>query len=509
MTGTATSGHGKSSAGQAGPQGVPKRRRASDLPAAMAVTLLGALLPGAGYLWTRRHVLGLLVLLPTVALTAAAGWYVGRDFATATDLAFDPSRLRYAVGVMAVALTLWAVVVVTTYRMVRPPHLTRLQTTLGGSFVLVLCLSLAAPVVVGARYALTQADLVETVFEDNRSATAPQEVIEEDPWAERPRVNVLLLGGDGNVQRDGVRTDSIILASVDTRTGHTVLFSLPRNLIGAQFPPGSALHDLYPDGYTGEGDPATSMLNAVYGQVPARHPKVLGESDNEGADALKQAVAGSLGVDVDYYVLVNLLGFRDLVDAMGGVTVNVSKPVPIGGNIDLGIPPEDYLEPGPDQRLDGFEALWYSRGRYGSDDYERMERQRCMVRAIIEEAQPWTLLRRFEDLAATGKEIVRTDIPAGLMPAFVDLALRVKDAPVTSVVFRRSAAFSPGDPDFEWMRAVVRKALADSADRSDGRPQPSVSAPSSAPPPSSDGPRADAADPGPALDAADACAFRP
>ena len=130
------------------------------------------------------------------------------------------------------------------------------------------------------------------------------------------------------------------------------------------------------------------MLNAIYGQVPALYPGILGESDNEGADALKQAVAGSLGVPVDYYVLVNLLGFQQVVDAIGGVTVNVNEPVAINGNTDRGIPPTGYLEPGPDQHLDGFHALWFARGRWGSDDYERMLRQRCMVDAIVEAADP-------------------------------------------------------------------------------------------------------------------------
>ena len=66
----------------------------------------------------------------------------------------------------------------------------------------------------------------------------------------------------------------------------------------------------------------------------------------------------------------------------------------------------------------------------------------------------------FTRVPATGKEIVRTDIPAALMPAFVELALRVKDAgSVRSVVFRSSDEFTPADPDFGWMRSVVRKAL--------------------------------------------------
>lgn len=494
-----------------GPRGthraeVPRHRRARGLAGTVGVTLLGAVLPGAGYLWTRRFNLGLAVLMPSVSVAVTVGYLVGRDPRSAVDVAFDPARLQVAAGLLAAGLVLWVVVVATTYLLVRPARRRRTESALGAGFVLVLCLAVAAPVLLGARYAMVQADLVHTVFQENESATVPVGVTEEDPWAGRERVNLLLLGGDGSVHRDGVRTDSMILASIDTHTGRTVMFSLPRNMEKARFPRRSPLHDLYPDGFTGYTDESNWLLNAVYGQVPALHPGVLGKSDNEGADALKQAVSGSLGIPVDYYMLVNLLGFRQLVDAMGGVTVNINVPIPIGGNTDLGIAPDDYLEPGPAQRLDGFEALWYSRGRYGSDDYQRMERQRCMIDAIIAEAKPWTLLRRYQDLAATGKQIVRTDIPSELMPAFVDLALKVKDASVRSVVFRSSERFWPADPDFAWMQSVVRKALAP-RDRSlvegrgpAGSPAPSASAsPGVVPVP----------DPGDAVDAADACAYHP
>ena len=168
---------------------------------------------------------------------------------------------------------------------------------------------------------------------------------------------------------------------------------------------------------------------------------------------------GALGVPVDYYLLVNLAGFRSIVQAIGGVTVNINEPIPIGGNTDLGIPPDSYLKPGPDRRLNGFQALWFARGRYGSDDYQRMERQRCMIDAIIHEAKPLNLLRRFESLAAVGQEIVRTDIPQDLLPAFVDLAGTVKDSRVRSVVFRASDRFAPGNPDYAWVHQKVRRAL--------------------------------------------------
>jgi LCP family protein required for cell wall assembly len=457
-------------------------RRSRSLGGALGITVLGAVLPGAGYLWTRRR-LGYVVLLPFLLGVAVLAYYAS-DVHRLLEFGFDPARLRVAAVLIGVAFAVWAFTVVTTYVMARPLGMTRLEGGLGALVVGLLCILVALPTVQGVRIARAQADLVTTVFSDDRSATTPPDANKSDPWAGRDRVNVLLLGGDGGVGRTGIRTDTVILLSVDTQTGKSVMFSLPRNMMNAQFPEDSPLHDVFPDGFRGEGDPASWMLNAVYSQVPALHPHILGASDNEGADAVKEAVAGSLGTHVDYYVLINLLGFQQLVDAIGGVTVNVNEPIAINGDTDRGIPPTGYLQPGPDQHLDGFHALWYARGRWGSDDYERMLRQRCMVSALIDEADPLNVLRRYQALAAAGKEILRTDIPRQLMPAFVDLALGAKRK-VRSIAFVSSDHFFSGDPDFAWMRSVVAKALA---------PRPSA---------------APKDDPGTAVKTEDACGYHP
>ncbi len=480
-------------------------RRARGLGGTLGVTLLGALLPGAGLVWTRRRRLGYLLGLTTLALAGVGTWYVVRDPGVLLRVAVDPTRLKVAAVVLGCGLLAWAALVATTYALVRPHHRPRWHSAVGYVVVVALCTAVAAPVVLSARYALVQADLVEEVFADTESATVPEEATAEDPWAGQERVNLLLLGGDGGVNRIGVRTDSMILVSMNTRTGRTTLFSLPRNLARAQFPVGSPLHEAYPDGFTGVGDPGNFILNAVYSQVPALNPGILGRSDNEGADALKLAVGGSLGLTVDYYLLVNLQGFRRIVDAMGGVSVNINEPIPVGGNTDLQIPPERYLQPGPDQRLDGFEALWYSRGRYGSDDYRRMERQRCMVDAIINEARPVNLIRRYQGLAAAGKRIVRTDIPRALLPAFVELSLAVKDAKVTSVAFVSSERFLPGDPDFAWMREVVRRALVPPSGAGGPRGARSGASPSASPTPGA----SPSADPGTPVEAEDICGYDP
>lgn len=378
------------------------------------------------------------------------------------ELSLNPDALLWIVAGIFVIWWLWVAAICRIYVRTRKraapgPRILRVAAA---CVVFLLCAAVSAPMAVGARYAVVQRDLISTVFSNDTASQTTPKVTKADPWGKRKRVNVLLLGGDGAVHRPGVRTDSVILASIDTKTGSTVMFSLPRNLQRVPFKPGSKLAEVYPNGFTnGVRDNAEFFLNAIYRNVPAVHPGVLGHSDNEGADAVKLAVSGALGIRVDYYVLVNLAGFSKIVDAMGGITVNINERVPIGGNTDLQILPDDYLEPGPNQKLNGFQALWFTRGRFGSTDYKRMARQRCALNAIAAEASPANMLKRYTRLASAGKQIVRTDIPQSLLPAFVELAGKVKGQPMKSVGFERSDEFHPDEPDFDYVHAAVQAAL--------------------------------------------------
>ena len=396
----------------------PGRRTRRDCPR--------CLLPGAGYLWTRRR-LGWLVLVPFLVGLGVAAYYAQDVRRSSTRSPSSPSTrpgCASSGSPIGLAFVVWAFTVVTTYPMARPLGMNRLEKSLGATRRRTdLRAGRAAG---GPEHAADDhpGALRGHGLRRRADRDVPEGVTEEDPWAGQDRVNVLLLGGDGGVGRDGHPHRQRDPA----QHGH------PDRQVGDVQP--AAQHD---ERAVPRGQPAARRLprrlqrggrpgqldaqRGLQGQVPALYPGILGESENEGADAIKQAVAGSLGTHVDYYLLINLLGFQQLVDAIGGVTVNINEPVAINGNTDLGIPPTGYLEPGPDQHLDGFHALWFSRGRWGSDDYERMLRQRCMVDAIIEEADPLNVLRRYQALAKAGEEILRTDIPRKLMPAFVDLAL--------------------------------------------------------------------------------------
>src|SRR5688500_6299153 len=109
--------------------------------------------------------------------------------------------------------------------------------------------------------------------------------------------------------------------------------------------------------------------------------------------------------------------------------------------------------------MDGERALHYARGRFGLSDYQRMDRQRCMINAIVDAGDPMTLISRYQDLAATTKDIVMTDIPQSVVGDFADLALKVKDAGIRSIVFDDSV-IRPAYPDYDLIRQHVQDAIA-------------------------------------------------
>ena len=440
---------------------------------AMAFTVAGTLIPGLGLIAAKRRVAGVIVLAVFLgAVVVLAGWAITDPQAVAA-MAVRPSMLNGLAVALVITAVAWVVVVVATHLALRtnPNHTQRL---VGGVLVGVLAFAVAAPMAVAARYSYDQASLVSAVFKsdkDTKSATRPSgwdtEVPGEpqpsaDPWAKKPRLNLLLLGGDAGKGRTGTRTDTVIVASIDTKTGDTTLISLPRNTGRMPFPADSPLSDYYPNGFTdGDGNNPEYFLNAMYDNVPARIPKdLLGETDNLGADVMKLSVGEATGLDIDYYVEINLAGFEKMINALGGITVNINTYIPIGGNTDLGIPPGEYLEPGPNQHLKGRDALWYARGRYGSDDFARMDRQRCVIDAVIKQANPANMLARYEDIAKAGKDIVKTDMPREVLPLMVDLSLRVKDGNVRSVVFKHGVdGFSSPNPDYDLMRQRVKTAV--------------------------------------------------
>lgn len=422
---------------------------ARGLPRALALTLASALVWGIAHFVTGRRIAGGLLLALYAALTAAAAGAVTVYRSDLLHLAVQPDVLQRLSAALVALGALWILIVIRSYQHLRPPQMALSAKTLGAASVAVMCFGVAVPVAWSAHSTYVYRDALTSIF--RTGSENGRHVDSKDPFNGQSRVNILLLGGDAAADRTGVRTDSMTLASVDTKTGDTVLLSLPRNLEHFPMPPGPA-RDRFPYGFTGDGPLNPGLLNEVY-EYAEQHPDVVPgvPKNHRGPELLKATVAGVLGLRVDYYILVDMFGFADIVDAMGGVKIKVTESIPYGleGSV---------LQPG-DRRLSGKEALWYGRSRTNSSDYVRMSRQKCLMRAIAEQADPQTVLTSFDKLAAAAKRTLSTDIPQELLPALMKLSNKVKDgAQIRSLQFVPPLIYT-GNPDFKLIRTLASGAV--------------------------------------------------
>jgi LCP family protein required for cell wall assembly len=225
-------------------------------------------------------------------------------------------------------------------------------------------------------------------------------------------INVLLLGTDERPDEGApLRTDTMILLSLDP-SGQTLgMLSLPRDL-WVPIP-----------GYN-----TTAKINTAY---------TIGSQDGYpggGPQLAKDTVSSLIGRPVDYYVRVNFDGFREIIDLIGGVDINVPYTIH-----DEEYPTEDYgveifhLEAGL-QHLDGETALKYARTRHGDSDYSRARRQQDIIRAVankvLNAGMIPQLLTNAPQLLVSAQNTIQTDIP---IPKGVELAQLVNDSSMREI----------------------------------------------------------------------------
>ncbi|MFB8766112.1 LCP family protein [Nocardiopsis alba] len=420
---------------------------------ALLWTALSVPFPGSAHLrMGRRRAGGLILgayLLGIVALIAAVVWLSTHGSDAVTVVAALAVQDRWLLGAMIavfVVAILWLSIIVHSWSITRPEGPGIGHRLLGGVTVLLLCLTIAAPSAWALHAGYTAYETLGAVFGGFGEDGLPHDAA--DPWNGAERVNVLLLGADSGDNRYGVRTDSMMVASVDTASGDTLLVGLPRNLENARFPEGSALAERYPEPYGFD-----LLLNDVY-QTVAEEPEELAidpRVPDPSADTLKKVIGYNLGLDIEYYAMVDMMGFRDLIDAVGGIQVRITEPIPYG--VHGGV-----LEPGL-RRLDGHEALWYGRSRIGTDDYGRMGRQGCLIKYVAEQVEPTTILTGYRRLAGATKRTLSTDIPQTKVPAFIELADLVTDEGRMSALQLSPPQVNTANPDWDEVKALVQEAI--------------------------------------------------
>lgn len=421
----------------------PERSRA-DARRTLAAAA-SALVPGLGQLVNGRRDLARWLAAPALVLLAIIGL-----LAATQSL---PRLLASLLSPEAVALLLAVNAVALAWRLTAVGHafFDRRYTGAPGRAA---AIALAALVVVtAAPHLLLNAwgsaagatlDRVFVAAEDDDRR--PVSAVLGEAGMER-RLNVLLVGVDKTAGRPATLTDTMIVVSIDP-VGRTVtMVSIPRDTINVPL---------------GTGDVFGPKLNSLMGYAE-RHPEVFPQGPMR---ALEDAAGALLGIRIQYYVKVDFGGFVKLVDAVGGVDVNVKQGFDDPGYSGRGIPDGKRgwsVEAGV-QHFVGWEALAYARSRkaLGESDFTRAARQQQIIVALRKKIlDGGSVVANLPALLEAVGDLVQTDVPRGQLPELAALADELSDARFVSVVLARPLVKGTMDPAYGSVQVPnVRRILA-------------------------------------------------
>lgn len=414
-------------------------------PRRIVAAIASALIPGLGQAINGRLRLAPLLALPIVIVAVAAFFVVSTKS--------GPRLLAWVLDPRVMTVLLAANLIVLAWRIVAV-----LQAFFDGRYRRrpSLLTSVLLVVVVGA-VALPHAILntwgshAQQAFGEVFAGRTAVAGLESDGPADGERVNVLLIGVDSRPDRSSTLTDSIMVASIDPVRPGVSLASLPRDLVRVPI---------------GGGEVYLPKLNSLVSYAD-RHPE---EFPQGGIEALKDAVGELLGIPIHYYVKIDFFGFANLVDALGGVDVNVKRGfydpeydrMGIRGTWKRGFGVEAGMH-----HFYGFQALAYARARkgVGESDFTRAARQQEVLLAIRDKVMSdGSLLMKVPELLDAFGGVVETDIPTDRLPDLAAVADELSEANIVRMVFSRPLVKGRRDPAYGSVQvpnlAAIREAAA-------------------------------------------------
>ncbi|WP_313814870.1 LCP family protein [Glutamicibacter sp.] len=428
---------------------------------ALILVLLTIFFPGSAQLIAGNRKLGRIAVSVTMICWLAVIGLVVIYFTNRSIIlgwVAHPNFQLFLIIVLGTLAVLWLIMFINTLIIIRPKMLAPGMRVIVSVFTLAAIVATSGVFVYGASILNTGRQTIEKVFEAG-PAFEPVD----------GRYNIAVFGADSGSNRDGVRTDSVALMSVDAKTGKTLLISMPRNFQGARFAPGSPMTKAWPDGYNCGNE---CLFNAIYRDAEDNHADLFPKSvKNVGAQAAMDALQGTTGLEVQGYVMVDMAGFSSFVDALGGVTINSGGWVPYNGKYWEGTNVRTHWFAPGTQTFNGKQALWFARSRDFTDDYHRIKRQQCLQQAIIKQATPQTILTNFTNIMSAGEQLVETNIPASQLSSFVSVAEKVSSQPFARLTlgapdFPRSFSTYPDfDQIQERIQSIIEKQSAPKKDK--------------------------------------------
>lgn len=438
---------------------------------ALLAAFLSFLFPGLGQAYNRQPVLAwvlaapVLLLVATILLVLAVG--TSQLFARLFDI-------RFLIGliVLDAVLLAWRLVAIVQAHLHRAGRGWRGAASWATAVLVVLTLAMHA---LPAYYAAKGIDTISTVAlggsRGGQQNPFPNFSAEPDPSTQPDvqggeRVNILLVGVDSLPGRTTQLTDTMLVVSLDPDGTASAMISVPRDLYGVPLPNGT----LY-----------NNKLNSLMQYAAARKKEFpLG-----GVGTLKATIGNLLGLPIHYFAAINLLGFKQTVDAIGGVDVTVLRAVRDPTYADEYNKVTGFYVKAGTSHMDGHTALAFVRSRKGAgdSDFTRADRQQQLLTAIREKLTAGNLLLALPGLLDAVKETIATDVPSDRI---ADLAQAIQGADVSLLQrivlqppdYMRANPYSSAGyvliPDLDAIRAIGERLLR-------GLPAEPAAIPSSAP----------------------------
>jgi LCP family protein required for cell wall assembly len=365
----------------------------------MIAGLLSAVIPGVGQAFNRRYrlarwlIVPALVLVPLVLILAQL---------------FSPVRLAaWAVNPAVLQTLLVLNVVVLVWRLIAvgqaffDSRYPAVPGRLGFAGLVVLSILVLAPHAYAWQVGSAADRAFASVFQGGTLGDGGEAVGPVPGPGER--INILLVGVDATEERSATLTDTMMVVSLDPVGKTASMLSIPRDLV---FVP------------LGNGDDYGPKINSLLG-FAERNPDMF---PNGPMRALQDAIGALLGIPIHYYARIDFEGFINMIDAVGGVDINVRKDLEDPSYDGFGINERGWSITKGRHRLDGVNALAYARIRKaaGESDFTRAARQQEILIAMRQRVSSGTtLLFDLPDLLTAVGKTLRTDIPVSALPDLI------------------------------------------------------------------------------------------
>lgn len=386
-------------------------------PRASLAAFLSFLFPGLGQAYNGEAGLALLLAAPVVILVALIVLVLAMGSSQVLARLFD---FRFLIGliVMDLVLLAWRLIAVMQAHGHWARPTLRSRATWATTMLVILTLGMHA---VPAYYAVKAIDTLDTValggrgsdFHDSFGIGTLPEPSGQPDIGGGERVNILLVGVDSAPSRTTQLTDTMLVVSLDPDGTASAMVSVPRDLYGAPLP---------------DGKPFNRKLNTLMVYASA-HPDAFPLG---GVGTLKATIGKLLGVRIHYFAAINMFGFKEMVDSIGGVDITVLRAINDPTYWDeydnqTGF----YLKAGT-YHMNGHTALAFVRSRKGAgdNDFTRADRQQQLLTAIRDKLTAGNLLLALPGLLDAVKKTIATDVPSGRL---AELARAVQSADMSQL----------------------------------------------------------------------------